>query len=86
MKGQLIYGIIAGFVGYYAYKMYIEGKNKPKEGVVETQTVTTNITPQNGYSALLNEYDIVVPSSTNLKTRNTIRQPKRERRRKNQTA
>jgi len=85
MKGQLIYGIVAGFVGYYAYVMYKEGKNKPKEVVVETQT-STNITPQNGYSALLNEYDVIVPSPTNLKTRNTIKQPRRARHRKNETA
>jgi len=85
MKGQLIYGIVAGFIGYYAYVIYKEGKKKPSEVVSVNETIT-NISPQNGYSALLNEYDVVVPSPTNLKTRNTIKQPKRERRRKNQTA
>lgn len=78
MKGQLIYGILAGFVGYYAYVIYIENVNKPK-GIVAVQETITNITPQNGYSALLNEYDVVIPSSTNLKTSNTIKQPRRVR-------
>jgi len=78
MKGQLIYGALAGFIGYYAYVMYMENKNKPKE-IVAVQETITNITPQNGYSALLNEYDVVIPSSTNLKTGNTIKQPRRVR-------
>jgi hypothetical protein len=43
------------------------------------QETITNITPVNGYSALLNEYDVVIPSSTNLKTSNTIKQPRRVR-------
>jgi hypothetical protein len=78
MKGQLIYGALAGFIGYYAYVMYLENKNKPKE-IVAVQETITNITPVNGYSALLNEYDVVIPSSTNLKTSNTIKQPRRVR-------
>ena len=78
MKGQLIYGALAGFIGYYAYVMYMENKNKPKE-IVAVQETITNITPVNGYSALLNEYDVVIPSSTNLKTSNTIKQPRRVR-------
>jgi hypothetical protein len=78
MKGQLIYGALAGFIGYYAYVMYMENKNKPKE-IVAVQETITNITPVNGYSALLNEYDVVIPSSTNLKTSNTIKQPRRIR-------
>jgi hypothetical protein len=85
MKGQLIYGMIAGFVGYYAYVMYKEGKNKPKEIIAVNETIT-NISPQNGYSALLNEYDVIVPSSTNLKTRNTIKQRKRARYKTSKTA
>jgi hypothetical protein len=85
MKGQLIYGIIAGVVGYYAYVMYKEGKNKPKEVIADNETIT-NISPQNGYSALLNEYDVVVPSPTNLKTRNTIKQRNRARHKTSKTA
>jgi hypothetical protein len=76
MKGQLIYGILAGFLGYYAYVMYQDGKKKPTDIVTVNETIT-DITPQNGYSALLNEYDVVVPSPTNLKTSNTIKQPRR---------
>jgi hypothetical protein len=78
MKGQLIYGALVGFIGYYAYVMYMEKKNKPQE-VVAVQETITDITPQNGYSALLSEYDVVIPSSTNLKTGNTIKQPRRVR-------
>jgi len=84
MKGQFIYGMLAGFIGYYAYVMYMERKNKPQE-VVAVQETITNITPQNGYSALLQEYDVVVPSSTNLKTSNTIKQPRRARYKNNKT-
>ena len=85
MKGQLIYGIIAGFVGYYAYVMFKEGKNKPKEIIAVNETIT-NISTHNGYSALLNEYDVIVPSSTNLKTRNTIKQRNRVRHKTSKTA
>jgi hypothetical protein len=85
MKGQLIYGALVGFIGYYAYVMLMEKKNKPQE-IVAVQETITNITPQNGYSALLSEYDIVIPSSTNLKTRNTIKQPKRARHKTKKTA
>ncbi len=81
MKGQLIYGMLAGFLGYYAYVMYIDQKNKTTNVLVKEEVVT-NITPENGYSALLQEYDVVVPSSTNLKTKNTIKQPKRARHKK----
>ena len=85
MKGQFIYGALVGFIGYYAYIMYMEKKNKPQE-VVAVQETITNITPQNGYSALLSEYDVIVPSPTNLKTRNTIKQPKRARHKTTKTA
>ena len=75
MKNNLIVGLVTGLVGgLIVYKIYANREAKKQSTIVQTDNTMVALTSSNnGYSALSQEYDIVIPIATNFPSPNARR-------------